>query len=42
MPPMPAFYTKPGSVDEIVSQSVFRLMEKLGVDSGGGLRRWGE
>jgi len=41
MPPMPAFYTKPKSVDEIVGQSVFRIMEKLGVDPGGELVRWG-
>jgi len=41
MPPMPAFYTKPASVDEIVTQSVYRIMEKLGVDPGEGLRRWG-
>jgi len=42
MPPMPAFYTKPGSVDEIVEQSVFRILEKLGIDPGGGIKRWGE
>ena len=41
MPPMPAFYTNPGSVDDIVTQSVYRLMEKLGVDPGGRLKRWG-
>jgi len=42
MPPMPAFYTKPVSVDDIVSQSVYRIMEKLGVDPGAELKRWGE
>jgi polyprenyl P-hydroxybenzoate/phenylacrylic acid decarboxylase-like protein len=50
MPPVPAFYTKPASVDDIVSQTVFRIMEKLGVSTvtnadgstGGGLKRWGE
>ena len=41
MPPMPALYTKPASVDEIVLQSACRIMEKLGVDPGEGLRRWG-
>ena len=40
MPPLPAFYSKPTSVDEIVDQSVFRIMEKLGVDPGGALKRW--
>ena len=40
MPPMPALYTKPCSVDEIVSQSVYRIMEKLGVSPGEGIRRW--
>ena len=42
MPPMPAFYTKPESVDELVSQSVYRVMEKLGVEPGSALKRWGE
>jgi len=42
MPPMPAFYTKPASVDEIVAQSVYRIMEKLGFDPGEELRRWGK
>jgi len=40
MPPMPAFYTQPKTIDEIVDQSVYRIMEKLGVDPGGGLKRW--
>ena len=40
MPPMPALYTKPGSVDEIVSQSVYRIMEKLGISPGSGMKRW--
>ena len=42
MPPVPALYTMPESVDEIIDQSVFRIMEKLGVDPGGDLRRWGD
>ena len=42
MPPVPALYTKPESVDEIIGQSVFRIMEKLGVSPGVELRRWGE
>ena len=39
MPPMPAFYLKPTSVDEIISQSVSRIMEKLGVTPGW-QKRW--
>ena len=42
MPPMPAFYMKPESIDEIVKQSVFRIIEKLGVGNVSGLKRWGE
>jgi len=42
MPPMPAFYTKPASIDEIVAQSVYRIAEKLGIDPGTELKRWGE
>ena len=41
MPPVPAFYTRPESIDEVVGQSVYRLMEKLGVGSGDRLKRWG-
>jgi len=42
MPPMPALYTNPTTVDELIDQSVFRIMEKLGVDPGDGLIRWSE
>jgi len=42
MPLMPAFYTQPKTIDEIVDQSVYRIMEKLGADPGSGLKRWGE
>jgi len=38
-PPMPAFYTRPTSVDEIIDQSVGRLMDLLGV-SDGSTERW--
>ncbi|MDR3221904.1 MAG: UbiX family flavin prenyltransferase [Candidatus Accumulibacter sp.] len=40
MPPMPAFYTRPESLGDVVSQSVYRIMEKLGVPSEGE-KRWG-
>jgi len=32
MPPVPAFYTKPKSVDEIVNQTVSRALEMLGIE----------
>ena len=32
MPPVPAFYTKPKSVDDIVDHTVSRVMELLGLD----------
>ena len=38
-PPMPAFYTRPESVDDIVNQSVGRLMDLLGVGDGS-IERW--
>ncbi len=38
-PPMPAFYTHPKSVDDIVDQQVGRLMDLLGVGDGH-LDRW--
>ncbi|MDR3364028.1 MAG: UbiX family flavin prenyltransferase [Clostridiales Family XIII bacterium] len=43
MPPVPALYTRPESIGEIVTQSVFRIMEKLGVAPapGSGIKRWG-
>jgi 4-hydroxy-3-polyprenylbenzoate decarboxylase len=41
MPPMPAFYTNPQSVEDIVSQSVMRTLDQFGVhvDVAG---RWGQ
>lgn len=33
-PPMPAFYNKPETVDEIVDHSVGRALDLLGIDSG--------
>ena len=40
MPPVPALYTRPVSVDEIVAQTVFRIMEKLGVCVGNNMKRY--
>ncbi len=41
MPPVPAFYTKPESVDDIVSHSVGRVLDLLGIDNQL-VRRWQE
>ncbi|MEE8500532.1 MAG: UbiX family flavin prenyltransferase [Kiloniellales bacterium] len=40
-PPVPAFYARPTSVDEIIDQSVGRVLDLFGLDSGK-VRRWGE
>jgi 4-hydroxy-3-polyprenylbenzoate decarboxylase len=40
-PPVPAFYTRPASVAEIVDQSVGRVLDLFGIDSGLP-KRWGE
>ncbi|HEX7007316.1 MAG TPA: UbiX family flavin prenyltransferase [Alphaproteobacteria bacterium] len=41
MPPVPAFYAKPGSIDDIVTQSVGRALDLFGIDLGL-FKRWGE
>ncbi|KAE8339207.1 hypothetical protein BDV24DRAFT_165583 [Aspergillus arachidicola] len=38
-PPMPAFYTMPESVDDIVTQSVGRMLDMFGLDAGN-FERW--
>lgn len=38
-PPMPAFYNKPSSVEDIVDHTVGRLLDLLGLESGL-VRRW--
>lgn len=39
-PPMPAFYNRPQSVDDIVNHTVGRLMDLFGLESGL-VKRWG-
>ena len=39
VPPMPAFYNDPHSVDEIIDHTVGRLLDLFGVDSGL-VKRW--
>ena len=41
MPPVPAFYTRPGSIDEIVTTTICRALDLFDIDLGQ-LRRWGE
>jgi 4-hydroxy-3-polyprenylbenzoate decarboxylase len=41
MPPVPAFYAEPKSLEDMVDQSVCRALELFGLDLPG-LRRWGE
>jgi 4-hydroxy-3-polyprenylbenzoate decarboxylase len=39
MPPVPSFYTRPKSVEEIVTQTAARALDVLGLDTGV-LKRW--
>ena len=39
-PPMPAFYSKPQTVDEIVNHTVGRVLDLLGVAHEGLVKRW--
>ncbi|MDR0875994.1 MAG: UbiX family flavin prenyltransferase [Clostridiales Family XIII bacterium] len=40
MPPIPAFYMNPNTLDEVVTQSVYRIMDKLGIPAAGA-KHWG-
>jgi len=41
MPPMPAFYARPKTIDEMVSHTVGRALDLFGIDNTL-VRRWGE
>lgn len=41
MPPVPAFYAQPETVEDIVKHSVGRALDLFGLDSGT-VKRWGE
>lgn len=41
MPPLPAFYIRPQSLDDIVNHSVGRALDLFGIDAGN-VKRWGE
>lgn len=38
-PPMPAFYTQPQTIDDLINHSVGRVLDLFGLDSGA-LKRW--
>lgn len=40
-PPVPAFYTRPQSITDIVDQTVGRALGLIGIDTGN-VKRWGE
>ena len=40
-PAMPAFYSRPTTLDEVIDHTVARLLDLFGL-SGGHLKRWGE
>jgi 4-hydroxy-3-polyprenylbenzoate decarboxylase len=40
-PPLPAFYARPDSVDDIVNHSVGRVLDLFDIDTGM-VNRWGE
>ena len=42
MPPVPAFYHRPKTIDDIVNQTVGRALDLFGLDPGGLVKRWGE
>jgi 4-hydroxy-3-polyprenylbenzoate decarboxylase len=39
-PPVPAFYARPQSLDEMIDQSLGRVLDLFGLDAGV-VRRWG-
>jgi flavin prenyltransferase len=40
-PPVPAFYAKPQTIEEMVDQTLGRILDLFGIDAGT-VRRWGE
>ena len=41
MPPVPAFYHRPKTIDDLVNQTVGRALDLFGFDLGM-VKRWGE
>ena len=42
LPPMPAFYNHPRTVDDVVDHTVWRVLDQFGLDAGGAARWSGE
>src|SRR5436853_4384317 len=40
-PPVPAFYAQPQTIDEMIDQTLGRILDLFGIDAGT-VRRWGE
>ena len=40
-PPVPALYSKPTSIDDVINHTVGRVLDLFGLDTGL-VRRWGE
>ncbi|WP_422447698.1 UbiX family flavin prenyltransferase [Thermoanaerobacterium sp. DL9XJH110] len=40
MPPVPAFYTKPETLDDVINQTVGRVLDQFGIEIDN-LKRWG-
>jgi polyprenyl P-hydroxybenzoate/phenylacrylic acid decarboxylase-like protein len=40
LPPVPAFYTRPKTVDDIVNHTVGRVLDLFGVEHAGLVKRW--
>src|SRR5438477_2190739 len=40
-PPVPAFYAKPQTIEEMIDQTLGRVLDLFGLDAGS-VRRWGE
>ena len=40
VPPVPSFYTRPGTLEEVVDQTVGRCLDLIGLDTD--RPRWGE
>jgi 4-hydroxy-3-polyprenylbenzoate decarboxylase len=40
-PPVPAFYPRPATLEELIDHTVGRVLDLFGIDTGG-VRRWGE
>lgn len=40
-PPVPAFYTRPATIDDVINQSVSRALDLFDIETTG-IKRWGE